>query len=440
MTNTGHLFKKRGLGTILMFMFLICGNLLCAQQNAESEVRKLFARAKTAFEMQEYADALEEYKKAQKLIPNYPAVYKAMAEVHEKLGTENDLQSAIANYNKYLELSPKAQDKDSIIEKIASLEYRKEKQTQQAQILDNISGLWISNLVLKKDERRPYIVLKIEEVQKSGKFRVTLLPESGMFKETIIEKTVNIAPGKDNSFRFVLADALEYNPSSSSYDFLRIGVSALGGSDLKQALGQTAVNAMQEADVPSNTKTAYHFELKYENGQLKGLLNIVQKHAVSQTNRTTQDEMLEIFFTKQNISYRGNFIDYVPDEEKPEILKYHAEAHQLYLKGLNQNKQSSNLITGGLIVAGVGLLGALILVPKDTESEAGAMAWACIGLAGLGTGMLAAALPLTITGQLNQKKAIKLYKEDMTDNRRRNDMKFSLGITPSGGVGLTLNY
>ena len=422
-----------------MFVAASFCNVAFGQDSAD-EVKRLLSRAKTAYSMGEYTDALNEYLKVQKMAPNYPDIYKALGDVYGKLVTTNDLREAITNYNKYLELSPNAQDRENILEKIASVEYKTEKQAKQEQILDDLSGLWVSNLNLNN---RPYVALKVEEVQQSGKFRVTLLPESSIFRRSIINKTVNIAPEKDNSFRFVLADAVAYNPSASTYDFLRIGISTLGGSNLTQALAQTTVNAIQDLDVPSNTQTAYFFDLKYNEGKLEGLLNTVQKRTTVQTNQTTQDEMLEIVFTKQDMSYRGNFINYIPDEEKPQVLKYDKEAYQLYLKGEKQLKLSTNLMIVGGIASVTGLAVALFGVDYSGDSTDGLknrpLFFSGIVIAGAGGLALYSSLPILITGNSNQKKAIKLLKKNTQKHTLSDDMKLSFGITPTS-VALTLNF
>lgn len=313
----------------------------------------MLARAKTAYNRGEYLDALGEYQKVQKLMPNHLDLYKVIGEEYEKLGGDDDLKAAIESYNQYLKLSPDAEDRNEILDKTAALEYIFEKQIEQTKILDDLSGLWISDLVFKKDNNRPYVILKVEEV--AGKFRVTLLPESGIFAESIYQKTVNIVPAKDNSFRFTFADTYVHNPSSSAYNMLRIGVAALGGSELTQGLMQEGVNMAEEGDLQSNTTTGYHFELKYNNGKMEGLLNILQKHANTEVSQTTQDNIYEISFTKRDISYRENFIHYVNDSEKEEILKSDHESYQLYSKGLQITKQANAAFYSGLITAGLGV-------------------------------------------------------------------------------------
>ena len=446
--------------TILLMGVLLISGVVFAQQSSNDEVKKWAARAKTAYNMGEYQDALEEYKKVQKAMPQFPDVYKNIADVYEKLGTVNDLREAVVNYNKYLELSPKAQDRESILEKIASIEYITEKQVKQDEILDDLSGLWISNLVLEKDKSHHYVILKIEEVKKTGKYRVTILPESGMYKESIIEKTVNIVPTKDNSFRFILADAISHNPSSSKYDFLRIGASALGGSDLTQALAQTSVNAMQEKDLPSNTQTAYYFELKYSNGKLEGLLNVVQKYANTQTNKTTQDKIYEIYFVKNNdffdYSYRfefgtgwhyGGLYGINNMGHKKGIINDEIKQNYFNNPKCQDIKSAYKKVNTGSIVSGIGagcvLGGGLwklvtLMLNDENKKKEGNTIGTYLMIGGGATTLIG--LPILISGSKRMKEAIEEYNDNSSEQKKGYSYNLNFGITTSGGVGLTLNF
>jgi tetratricopeptide (TPR) repeat protein len=287
--------------SIFCLMFLLSLQTVAAQSSSVAdEVKRLIARAKTAYGMQEYRDALDEYQKAQKLVPNYPVLYKAIGDVYENLGGDDDLKAAIESYGQYLKLSPDAEDRSEIQERIASLEYKFEKQVKQTQILNDLSGLWISdrvaqdNSIFSEYKDRPYVILEIREIQQTGNYRATLHPHSTMYEETFVNKTVNITPQKNNSFRFIYADTKVYNPSSAQYNGLRAILGAAGGSDTFQGLGNFAIDLAQENDLPSNTETSYDFDLKYNNGKLTGLLNIRGKHATlsgAGTKQSNQDEI-----------------------------------------------------------------------------------------------------------------------------------------------------
>jgi tetratricopeptide (TPR) repeat protein len=430
------------LGMIVTTSLFLGGNTFAQNQNSVEEVKRLIIRGKTAYSMGNYEDALSEYKKAQSFVPDFPDLYKVIADVYEKKGSNDDLKSALVHYSEYLRLSPNATDRDAVLEKIASLEYRYEKQAEQTKIMDDLSGIWVSNLVLKSDERKPYVILEIKEIQKTGKYRVTVLPESGFYKASLIEKTVNIIPTKDNSFRFILADAQAYTPSGSTYDFLRLGVSALGGGDLVQGLAQTTINAVQASDLPSNTQTAYDFKLKYTDGKLDGLLNVLQKQAKANENNTTQDEIYGIIFRKDNryfekinaeLAYNafsgvtrnksGKSLN-VPEIEK--ILQNYPDLLQQW-KHTSTNA-GTGMMSGGIVILISGLVYPLL---NDNLKLAGKI------MIGVGSGLTVIGIPLMYSGMHQQKKIMNEY-----NLRRKNEQNVSLnlGITPSGNFGFVLNF
>jgi len=309
--NTITLEKKVKKVDLLKFMVLLgllmfSSTIVFGQIDVNTEIRRSLATAKAAYGMGEYQDALDEYLNISKLAPDFSDIYKAIGDAYEKIGGEDNLDKAIENYKHYLLLSPNAEDKDAVQDKIFQLEYYFKKEVQKTKILDDLTGYWVSNLILnhpKKNIPVPFVILKVQEIQKTGKYRVTIIPECGLYSESIIDQTVNIIPDKDNSLRFTFADAKTHRPSGAGYDFLRFASSAILGNDLVGQAVQSGINAAQEKDLPSNTKTAYDFQLKYNDdyndGILEGLFSIVQRFSNSDKNKTTQDSYGEIYFTKQ---------------------------------------------------------------------------------------------------------------------------------------------
>ena len=121
---------------------------LCIQAQTSSvqdEVRRHIIRAQTAYEIGEYRRALEEYRNAQRLVPNFPDLHKAMGGVYEKLGSNDDLRMAIESYEQYLRLAPNSPDKIAIGDRIIKLRFRLEIEEERTQILDDFSGVWISD-------------------------------------------------------------------------------------------------------------------------------------------------------------------------------------------------------------------------------------------------------------------------------------------------------
>ena len=163
--------------TIFISVFLTASLFCCGVvqgQSVKEQVERLQSRAETAYEMGNFQNAIKEYLSIRDLMPNYPDVHKALGNIYEKLGSDDDLKAAIECYSQYIKLSPNAADKKEIQRKIYSLEYIYEQQLQQTQVLNDLSGTWVSDLVSKTDASKKYVILQIEEIQQTGKFRITI--------------------------------------------------------------------------------------------------------------------------------------------------------------------------------------------------------------------------------------------------------------------------
>ncbi|MDR3046944.1 MAG: tetratricopeptide repeat protein, partial [Bacteroidales bacterium] len=79
---------------LLTTSLFLSANIFSQTQNSVDDVKRLITRAKTAYSIREYQDALKEYQKIQQLVPEYPDIYKAIGEVYEKLGEDDDLKAA----------------------------------------------------------------------------------------------------------------------------------------------------------------------------------------------------------------------------------------------------------------------------------------------------------------------------------------------------------
>ena len=341
--------KQNGCAQHFIFLVLVLftySTMYGQNQDTFDEVKRLMTRAKTAYSIEEYKDALMEYQKVSKLVPDFFDIYKAIGDTYEKMGGEENLKNAIDNYKRYLSFVPDATDKESIQDKINSLEYLFEKQAEKNFILDDLKGLWVSNLVnisdkkqrddyfsqMVKDKKlssrdanvlktegllldttyrvdrylKPLMFFRMTEMGKTGKYRVEILKESAFYKESIIQKIVSIVPDKNNSIRFTFADEEKYIPSQAKWNALRdIGFmfgSAIGGvgGDITNIVANSAANIGQEGDLPSNTQTVYDFELQYNNGKLTGYCNVIQGYSSSKVTKDIKNDFYEIEFWKEN--------------------------------------------------------------------------------------------------------------------------------------------
>jgi tetratricopeptide (TPR) repeat protein len=463
----------------LLFLLICCNiTLLQAQTNNTEEMRKYIRRAQTAYNAGELNDALKEYKAAQALVPDYPELCKAIGDVYEKLGSTADLVAAIASYKRYLQLAPQAADARQIQDKIYDLEYLQEKAEKQDKILDDLSGRWvaINNVQIPKEDTTAGTfswladyVFDIEEIAQAGKhtgvYRVTVQPAGCRFyRESIIEKTVTIVPAKDNSFTFVFADAQVYTPNPAKSDALRIFGNTIGAATGKSWMGElanTAANAYQTSDLPSNTQTAYTFAIKYDEGKLVGLVNIVQKFANPNIQQTTQNKLEKVVFVKQDEDFYaeckkvfGNAPDILTvrpgatfsyndkngvkvkrREVYEKILLVDADLAKRYKKVSNKEKNCfvSAMIGAGALGGGLGL----VLSSSDDVDVFG------VGVIALFAGALITT-PSMIIGIRAGKTRMALVEQYNNQIRKSSKPKFvselRFGITPSGGIGLTLNF
>ena len=459
---------------LLQLLIAFCYTPVQSQnQNQADEIRRLNVRFKTAYDMGEYRDALEECKKIQQLVPNFPNIYKTMAEVYEKLGSEEDLNHAIKNYRKYLELAPKADDKKEITDHISKLEYVWEKKHETNRILDDLKGIWISDVKMPKNnslqvqslwksyggmseisqDSVPVMVFKIIEVGNEGKFRIEMQPESGFYKESIIRKVVNIVPEKGN-LRFTFADSEIYNPSEAGYAFLKIvmgaAMSATGLPSEVGQIGNVVIDAAQENDIPKETKTLYDFQLTYENGKLKGYCNVLQHQKDAKTDRYTKDDFFEITLEKDDNHFKSineprnqfklkNEYGYYMTEK--EVANSHNPHIITMRSAYKMGKIGKNTVLYGGIPLSV--LGGTMYGLSFAAGEYGITSRTASEYI-LVSGLLASSLGATIWISEHQKfkKAQSRYNESLNDAAKTsfspNTMK--IGITPLGMFGFTYTF
>ena len=348
------------MNTKIFFVMFIAASFCCDvafSQSSTDDIQRLLTRAQTAYSMGEYDDALKEYLKIKQMAPNYPDLYKAIGDVYEKLGKDDDLANAIESYKTYLRLAPNAADKEEMNKKIYTLEYIHEKQVQQTKILDDLNGTWIAvdnveflKIYEETGENPPYsdFVFNISEVQKTGTYRVTIMRGSINYRETIVEKTVPITPQKDNSFNFTIADAQVHTPNQGGGGLARVGAGILGdviGGKLGGYVTDAAnalIDNKQANDLPSNTSTAYMFALKYVNGKLEGVVNVVRRFADPNQQKTLKNDLYEIIFVKKNDNFDN--LNAYSNSYKPERI---LTGFELFTEGRGINMQGQSLSAMG---------------------------------------------------------------------------------------------
>jgi tetratricopeptide (TPR) repeat protein len=464
----------------IIILICTCGGILHAQQNSVEEMRRHIRYAETAYKTGEFNDALKEYKTAQTFAPNYPDLYKAIGEVYEKLGGSINLMEAINSYHNYLKLAPDANDSREILDKIYELEYIQKKAAEQDKILSDITGSWvaINNVqVTNMDNATGNIfwntdyIFDIAEVIQSGQhtgvYRITVQPAGCRFySESIIEKTVTVTVTKDNFLNFTFADVQTYVPNPAKYDGYRIFGDMLASSMNKPWMGEltnSAVNAYQAADLPSNTQTAYNFTLNYDEGKLIGMVNIKQNYADPNTQRITQNKLENITFVKRDENFYAalkNIYDNKPDilQERiggmfsysdkngmkvspkgvyAKMLSVDADLAKQYKKVARREKTCFVVSMIGAGITGIGLGGVLVGI-LDADSED----MLAPGLTVLLGGVLFTTPPMLIgmKATKERQRLVGQYNNQLTQRKNKPTAELRFGITPSGGIGLTMNF
>ncbi len=137
--------KALGRCFLLIIFFAAVGNSAWAEP-VSREARKHMNRGMAAAEMAkspaEYEEAVREFEKAARLAPGWPAPYFNLGYVQNEAGK---YQEALDNYRKYLKLVPNAPDAEQVQVEIDQIEYRLEKASEAAKILSWLKGEWVIN-------------------------------------------------------------------------------------------------------------------------------------------------------------------------------------------------------------------------------------------------------------------------------------------------------
>lgn len=136
-TENPHMRRIVG---ICLAVLLFIPNVAPGQGRSE-EARKHLVRGATAIEMaktpEDLSLAASEFRKATEIEPGMPAAWYNLGMV---LGKSGKLKEAIASYQRYLLLAPRASDAPKIRDEVIKLEFRLE----QEEKFKALSGQWVS--------------------------------------------------------------------------------------------------------------------------------------------------------------------------------------------------------------------------------------------------------------------------------------------------------
>lgn len=160
-------------------------NFYCAfGQEVPEEAKKYYYRGQAALEIaktnEDYSAAINEYNEAAKLAPNWADVYFAIGQVYEKMGKYAD---AIQNYKKYLELSPNAQNAETVRATIYKLEYKEEQEKKKLAVIEG----WASGVASAKNSQ-PSFATSVVFKQVNGDMMMDLVYDHPYQNQNITAK------------------------------------------------------------------------------------------------------------------------------------------------------------------------------------------------------------------------------------------------------------
>ncbi|MBA4389869.1 MAG: hypothetical protein C0399_02905 [Syntrophus sp. (in: bacteria)] len=133
--------KKLVYGLLATTVF-ICLAILSWAATVPKEAQRHFDRGLAAVEVaktpEDYAQAIEEFRKAQALAPDWPDVYYNLGLVQEKAGKYGD---AVVNLKKYLQLAPNLNEAAEVKSLINKLEFKAEQEITKKVALDIYGSL-----------------------------------------------------------------------------------------------------------------------------------------------------------------------------------------------------------------------------------------------------------------------------------------------------------
>lgn len=280
---------------MLLFILLISVNVFCQTD----DFKRHSVRAETAFKMGKFVEAAQEYAEAIKIDPQNGNLYYNLASVQEKIGTPDAYSSAIANYKKYLELTPASTDKDEVMSKVYALEFKLEDKLKSTKQMDNLNGTWRSGTFVKKTGL-PLWFFDIRLI--NDELRITVSPRSALYKNDFTYQTVTI-PLNDKSFAFAFTNdkVTAANNNNAEHNMVDILSSQSNNASMLSPLLHGVLNAT--ATEGFQTLSSYIFKLKIVGDSLVGTMQVIEKRNDAKSSKIVGDEIQEITFNRSGANY-----------------------------------------------------------------------------------------------------------------------------------------
>ncbi len=264
------------------------------------QIKRHLIRAETAIKLEQFVDAVNEYKAALTLDPGNANIYYNLASIQEKIGTYETLSEAIGNLKKYLKLAPNDNDYDKIENKIISLEFQIEKQAKGIKQFEILKGTWRSNWYYK-ESGVPFWFFNLEKF--NGDLRITVLPKSGLFRSDFTYQTITI-PYTGESLSFTFTNDTKFQPSNIETTVQHSIVDAAGTGQTAAALSPLLHGLIDmSAKQPFQSICTYIFKLNLSPDSLYGTCQSIVRRIDANSDKIIKDEVLNVSFTKNDQNY-----------------------------------------------------------------------------------------------------------------------------------------
>lgn len=131
--------KRKGFYTTILILVFGIGSSF--GQTVSDEAKRYFDRGVMAVELAkspaDYESAINEFRQAATLAPDWPDVFYNLGLVHEKAENYGD---AVISLRQYLNLVPVASDAEMVKSLINKLEYKRDKANEKKEIIEALTG------------------------------------------------------------------------------------------------------------------------------------------------------------------------------------------------------------------------------------------------------------------------------------------------------------
>lgn len=133
---------RRQTGCLIGMMILLAWVSLTIAGTIPDEARRFMARGNAAVEMAkspgDYVLAINEFKQAANLAPDWPDIYYSMGTAQSKI---EDYTSAIKSFQRYLALAPQSPKAAQVQDEIYKLEYKRDR----VNVVAMLAGTWTAS-------------------------------------------------------------------------------------------------------------------------------------------------------------------------------------------------------------------------------------------------------------------------------------------------------